>query len=337
MPNSYSVNRKAFAVSIGALVAHPHVVRATGGLEIGGRVNEPAVRVLLASGSNIPIPKQLDTWHFLWNGRSYRGAFAFVPLPEGNKGLIDILPLDSYLYGITETEVSTEWPGEVQKAQAILARTYVTLKIGADKPYDVLASEKYQNYGGIESESVERRSAVDTTAGRVVIYEKAPAIVAFSACCGGRTADSSDMGTSGAPYLQSFPDPHCVGTRYHHWTVRVPYAALARRLDLERIGTLRSVELRNFGTGLRPRQLGFAGTAATIEIETAAFRSAADSKTVHSTFLHSVTPAGEDLTVAGNGFGHGVGMCQWGARVMAAGGASASEIIAFYFPKTALN
>jgi stage II sporulation protein D len=279
----------------------------------------------------------LDTWHFLWNGHSYRGAFAFVALPGGNEGLIDIVPLDSYLYGITETEVSTAWPGEVQRAQAILARTYISHRIGADKPYDIVASEKYQNYGGIESESIERRSAVDTTAGRIVTYEKSPALVAFSACCGGRTADPADLGTSGTPYLQSFPDPHCVGTRYHHWKVRVPYAALARRLDLEQIGTLHSVELRNFGNGLRPGQLSFVGSAATIEIETAAFRTAADSKTVRSTFLHSVAPAGEDLTVAGNGFGHGVGMCQWGARVMAAAGASASEIIAFYFPKTALN
>jgi stage II sporulation protein D len=331
------VNRKAFAASIGAaIVGFPQIARATGGLEIGGRVSEPAVRVLLARGSNIPMPAQLDAWHFLWSGETYRGDFAFVRLADGKQGLINVLPLDSYLYGVSGAEVSTTWPSEVQKAQAILSRTYVMRRSRVDRPYDVLATDGDQSYCGIDGESVERHAAVDMTAGKIVTYEKRPASVAFSACCGGRTADPGDAGPASVPYLRSFVDPHCVGTLYHHWEVRVPYASIAGRLDLERAGALRSVTLRNFGNGLRPRQLRFAGTDATIDVDVDTFRAAAGFRVVRSTFLRAITPTGRELLVGGNGFGHGVGMCQWGARAMAASGASAAEIIAFYFPKTAI-
>jgi stage II sporulation protein D len=329
------MNRKAFVASAGAALALPQAARATGGLDIGGAVKEPFVRVLLASGSNIPKPSQLDAWHFLWNGHTYRGGFAFVSLADGKEGLIDVVPLDSYLYGITCEELSPAWPSEVQKAQAILSRTHITARLGADKRYDIVASEKDQRYGGIDVESVERRAAVDSTAGTIVIYETSPAVVAFSACCGGRTADPADVGSSAVPYLCSFPDPHCSGTRYHHWETRIAYPSIASRLDLERAGALRSVELRNFGNGQRPRQLTFTGTAATVDVDTVAFRLVAG-PSVRSTFLHLVAPTVEELIVAGNGSGHGVGMCQWGANVMASSGASAAEIIAFYFPKTAI-
>jgi stage II sporulation protein D len=320
-----------------ALVALPRVARATGGLEIGGPVKEPAVRILLASGANIPPPKQLDAWYFAWNGRTYRGGFAFVPLPTGRQGLIDVVPLDSYLYGVVSSEVSPAWPSEAQKAQAILARTYVTTKLRPDKPYDVVATDSDQHYGGIEGESVEGRAAVDTTAGRIVTYAKAPAHVFFSSCCGGRTADAADVWNESIPYLRSFADPHCAGTPDYRWEARIAYGSVQRRFDLARAGALRSVQLRDLRSSGRPKELAFAGSAATIGVETDAFRAAAGYAVVRSTFLRGVTPSGDDLVVAGNGFGHGVGMCQWGARAMAAAGASAADIIAFYFPKTALG
>ncbi len=144
-----------------ALVAVPGVARATGGLKVGGPVKEPVVRILLASGDNIPAAQQLDAWYFSWIGRTYRGAFALVSLSGNKQGLIDFVPLDSYLYGVVSAEVSPAWPSEAQKAQAILARTYVTTKLRPDKPYDVVATDSDQRYGGIQSESVEGRAAVD--------------------------------------------------------------------------------------------------------------------------------------------------------------------------------
>jgi len=285
----------------------------------------------------MPMAKQLDAWHFAWNGGTYRGDFAYVPLGGGEGGLVGTLPLDSYLYGVVGSGVSPAWPREAQKAQAIVARSYVMLRLGADKAYDIVATDGDQRYGGMQNESVEGRAAVDSTAGKVVNYNRAPARVAYSACCGGRTSEAADIGGSSVPYMRSFPDPYCADTLYHHWEVRVPYASIASRLDLTRAGSLRSVQVGDFDGSMRPRHLTFAGSAATVDIGTLAFQVAAGASVVHSCYLHSVIPSRDELVVAGNGSGHGVGLCQWGARTMATQGASAAEILAFYFPKTAIG
>lgn len=291
------------------------------------------VRVLLASGADIPPAHQLDAWHFAWNGRTYRGGFAMIPLGNGKPGLIDAVPLDAYLYGVVSREISAAWPPAALAAQAILARTYAMTKLRPDKQYDMVATESDQRYGGIESESVEARAAIDATAGTLVTYRGATARVAYGACCGGRTADPADVWNSSIPYLRSIVDPHCAGSPGYRWETRVACDSLAS-LDLERAGKLRSVEMLGMTRSGRPRQLAFSGSASTIEVGTDSFRAAAGMSVVRSTYLRSVAPSGDDLEIAGNGSGHGVGMCQWGARAMAAAGATAAEIIAFYFPTT---
>jgi stage II sporulation protein D len=334
MPNTNNVNRREFAASLGAAaVFFPGRVLATGGVESGGNAKETLVRVLLASGSDIASPRQLDAWHFAWNGRTYRGGFAIVPLENGKQGLVDALPLDSYLYGVVSREVSSAWPLAALQAQAILARTYVATKLRPDKQYDVVVGASNQQFGAIESETVEARAAVDATAGRLVTYRGQTASVAYSACCGGRTADPADVWHSSIPYLRSMVDPHCAGSPGYRWETNVDCDALGS-LNLARCGTLRSVEMRGMTGSGRPRQLAFNGTATTVQVDTDSFRAAAGMSVVRSTYLRSILPNGNTLDIAGNGSGHGVGMCQWGARAMAATGASAADIIAFYFPTT---
>lgn len=329
------MTRREFAASIGAAaIIFPGRAFASGGLESGGGSGkETLVRVLLGTGSDISSARQLDAWHFAWNGRSYRGGFAIVPLDGGKQGLIDALPLDSYLYGVVSREVSSAWPLAALQAQAILARTYVATKLRPDKQYDVVVGVSDQTFGAIETETVEARAAVDATAGRLVTYRGVTAHVAYSACCGGRTADPADVWNSSIPYLHSVVDPHCAGSPGYRWETRVDRDALGS-LNLARCGTLRSVEMRGMTRSGRPRQLAFNGSATTVQVETDSFRAAAGMSVVRSTYLRSVVPSGDALEIAGNGSGHGVGMCQWGARAMAAAGASAADIIAFYFPTT---
>jgi stage II sporulation protein D len=328
------VNRREFAAAIGAAaILIPRSAFATGGLEGGITAKETLVRVLLASGADIPPARQLDAWHFAWNGRTYRGGFAMIQLANGKPALVDAVPLDAYLYGVVSREISSAWPVAALQAQAILARTYVKMKLQPEKPYDVVGSESDQRFGGIESETVEARAAVDATAGQLVTYRGETARVAYSACCGGRTSDPADVWNSNIPYLRSIVDPHCASSPVYRWQTRVGYDSLAS-LNIARAGTLRSVELLGMTRSLRPRQLGFNGSASTVAVETDSFRAAAGMSVVRSTYLRSVVPSGDALDIAGNGSGHGVGMCQWGARAMAAAGASPADIIAFYLPAT---
>jgi stage II sporulation protein D len=330
------MNRRAVLGAGAALFAAPRIARATGGLDVGDPGTERTMRVLLASGA-FPAARQLDDWHFAWNGRTYRGTFSTVALADGRSALLNLLPLDAYLRGVLGSEISASWSRGAQEAQAIVSRTYALGRLRPREPYDVAASESDQGYGGIERESVEGRAAVDATAGTILTYADRPAHVAYSACCGGRTAAAGDVWKTPYPYLTSIVDPHCVGTPPYAWDAAVPLDALQRAFgaSFASLGALKTVALLGEPDD-RPRGIDFVGDASSFETTPAAFRASLGANVVRSTFVRSVAldRGGSSLTIAGTGRGHGVGLCQWGARVMGDGGAAAAEILAFYFPGT---
>ena len=108
----------------------------------------------------------------------------------------------------------------------------------------MLASESDQRYAGIESESVPGRAAIDATGGIVVTYGDAPARVAYSSCCGGKTADAGDAWKTSYPYLAGVVDPHCAGTPNYAWRIEVPMSLVenAFAAQLAAAGPLRSVD-----------------------------------------------------------------------------------------------
>ncbi len=335
---SHRVRRREFCIAAGAFALAPRVARATGGLDQDAET-DASMRVLLASGSFVPA-QPIDAWHFAWEGHTYRGSFSIVRLPDGRAGLVNALPLDAYLYGVLGKEISPSWSPAAQQVQAIASRTYALGKIRPERPFDVIAAESDQHYGGIESESVECRAAIDATAGRIVTYAGAAARVAYSACCGGRTADAAAVWKTPVPYLTSVEDPNCSGAPNFAWSVAIASGdvALAFRPRAD-LGTLRDVRVESFGAGARPLGITFVGTSATFEASAADVRTALGPSIVRSTFVRSATleNGGATLALSGTGRGHGVGLCQWGARAMADRGADAAGILAFYFPGTALG
>lgn len=328
------------AAAASMLAIRPRAVRATGGLDVTDAESVREVRVLLASGS-WPPAQQIDGWHFSWNGRTYRGTFASVRLPAGRSGLLNVLPLDAYLYGVLSKEVSPAWAPAAQQAQAIVSRTYTLFKLRPEKPFDVTSGDADQNYGGIESESVEGRAAVDATASTVVTYAALPARVAYSSCCGGRTADAGDAWATPYPYLTSIVDPNCAGTPNFSWQAGVPVGTVtdALRAQISGCGKLHGVELRVDAAGARPRAIAFLGDSSTVETPLQVFRTAVGANVVRSTFVRAAVldAGGATLALSGTGRGHGVGLCQWGARQLGETGASAQDIVGFYFPGTSLG
>jgi stage II sporulation protein D len=314
--------------------------RATGGLDVEDVAPAPhAVRVLLASGGGFPAPEPVDTAGFRWNGLGFRGSFATVALQDGSPGLINTLPLDAYLYGVVSKEVSPAWPRAAQEAQAIVARTYALGKLRPGQAYDVLPGESDQRYGGLGGESVEGRGAVDATAGLIVSAAGETARVAFSSCCGGFTADAGDVWGRAFPYLPAHVDPYCANAPVFRWSAEIPYDRFVGALggEVASLGPLERVELRTPDASGRPRSVAFLGGGRSCEIRTPDFRARLGYGVVKSTLLRTVTLERGAVAIEGNGNGHGVGMCQWGARGMAASGASARDIIGFYFPATSLG
>jgi stage II sporulation protein D len=332
---AYVRRGRFIGISAAAAVMAPRAARATGGLDIESAESVHPMRVLLATGA-ASSPETVDDWHFMWEGRAYRGSFSTVRLPDGRDGLINTLPLDSYLYGVLAKEVSPSWPAAAQQAQAIVSRTYALIKLRPANAYDVVAGESYQQYAGIEGESVQGRAAIDATGGVVLTYGGMPAHVAYSSCCGGKTAAAGDVWNTPFPYLPSIPDPNCMGSPYYDWTASVQLAELEGAFPpCGGIGSLRSVALEAT-PGDRPTGISFVGSSSTFATTPKALRDSLGAAVIRSTFVRgaALEAGGASVALTGTGRGHGVGMCQWGARGLAGQGAGAHDILAFYFPGT---
>lgn len=341
------VSRASFLSITTAAALTPAVARATGGRDVGGPVAAHEMRVLLASdGTQTPSARTVDAYRFEWNGRPYRGRFESVQLADGRVGLVDVVPLDAYLYGVVSKEVSAGWPSAALQAQAIVARTYALGRQRPGKPYDVVAGDRDQVYGGIDAEAVEARDAVDATAGVVVTFASAPARIAFGSCCGGHTEDAAELWGASYPYLRGVPDPHCTNAPDYRWERDVPYDEFARAFVpvIGAIGDLDRVELRDVDPSGRARRVAFVGNRGTSEMKVTAFRNAVGPSVVRGTLIEAVNllrttgaPSPATVSIAGRGRGHGVGLCQWGARGMATEGWTVAQILPFYFPGTALG
>ena len=321
---------RASGLCRGSRVWLPRQARATGGADIEAEGTPHTVRVLLASGAAIPPARQLDRWHFAWSGQSFRGTFVAIDLADGRPGLVNQLPLDAYLYGVVSAEVSAAWPPAAQRAQAIAARGYVLGKLRPHLGYDVVAGESDQRYAGIEAETVEGRQAVDSTGGRVVTYGGALARVAYASCCGGHTADGALTWSLNLPYLRGVKDPYCAGTPAYPLERkrrgRGTRAGLRRGLGAQRHPLVprceRAPQDRQRRRGAdRQREdpaipLGAGGVPG-------------------AQHPHCLGNRGDrQRRLTGTGFGHGVGLCQWGTRVMGQMGATTIRSLAFYFPGT---
>ncbi len=336
-----AMNRRAFALlGASAIAGFPRVARATGGLDIADPEPDVSIRVLLATGS-FAAPQTIDAWHFGWDGRTYRGSYSTATLEDGRTALLNVLPLDAYLAGVINREMPALWPEAALRAQAIVARTFVLGRLRPAKSYDVVASEGDQKYGGIEGETLAGKAAVDATSGAILTFGGAPAHVAYSSCCGGRTADAGDVWNTPYPYLPSIDDPHCVGAPAYAWSIDVGRNDVAKAFgaDFKSVGSLQTVDLRSVAPDARPDAIVFVGSSATFSTTPKALRAALGASVVRSTFVRSIAVArnASSLTIEGTGYGHGVGLCQWGARGFASTGALAGDILNFYFPGTTVG
>jgi len=330
------IKRRTFCIAAGAALGSIVFARAA------SPFNSPTIRVLLGRGSALP----LDADSFSFGTRTFRGRFSL--LPDGQ--VINVVTLEQYLYGVVPMESPRTWPVSTLQAQAILARTYALSRLNADRPYDLSASQRDQAYGGIGAEHRETTDAVNATAGQIVMYDGAPASVSYMSCCGGHTEAAADAWNGGAqqPYLQGVVCTYCSGSPDYRWTAEVPWTSVTNALGTEfnGFGMLRNAEVSSVTRSGRAKELRFSDGTQQRNISGNDFRRAAGATVVKSLLLRSVRvrQSGSDLAdpaqtatavaVDGAGRGHGVGLCQWGARALGSQGRSAPDIVAYYFPGT---
>jgi stage II sporulation protein D len=313
---------------------------ATGGIDVWDTLS-PQIRVLVANDTRGETPQVAADGTFAYGGKRWRGAPSTVGSGDGKLMLVTTIDVDQYLQGVVPLESPPSWPAAALEAQAIVARTFALAKRSLSRPYDVRADESDQRWGGVEAEHPAATAAIRATRGRTLVYAGGPASVFYSSCCGGHTADAASIWNGvPLPYLRGVEDPHCAQAPEYRWSRTVDLSRAVAAFGARTGGTLLGTALSDPDPTGRPRAVALLGTiVATVPV--ADFRRALGYDVVRSLWLRSVridpAQAAPRLVIEGSGRGHGVGLCQWGAKFFASAGASAAEILAFYFPGTAVT
>lgn len=319
--------RRFLAVGAAAVLA-PLPLRAQDDADPAITARQASLRVLLGPGAAGPLPGG----GFSFNGVAYRGSFEQSP-----DGIVNLVPLEQYLYSVVPHEMSPGWPVAALAAQAVCARTYVLQRSNPKRDYDLRPSEADQVYGGVATESPAGRIAVDQTAGQVLRFGGRFASVAYSSCCGGHTESSADAwGAAPLPYLGGVACPWCAASPNYRWSGQLSFDAIQRGFDamLRPYGELAGVRIAGTDASGRARAFALDAQRGSVQVKGSAFRLGLGPRVVRSLLITRMTQANATIAIEGGGLGHGVGMCQWGARGMALAGRSANDILSFYFPGT---
>ncbi len=306
-------------------------VRAAGGRLILSDSIAAGTKVVIASPLGLPIAV---------DGIPYRGNIVVQLDPDGELSVVNFVDLEQYLYAVVGSEMPASWPAAALEAQAIVARTYAIGRLGIrdDVGYDLVAGDQDQAYAGIDAESPSTLLAVDATRGDILVYDGQIVHTYYSADDGGFTASGEEL-SDPQPYLQARRDPYAIGSPDSAWSAAVPATEFAQAIDAidSNVGTLTRISAGSADASGRLETVSVLGTAGSTTLSGFDFRRLAGRRAVRSTRIFGLWLDGDEIRVSGAGFGHGVGMSQWGARTMAASGLGFVDILKFYYAGTALT
>ena len=311
------------------IVARTDLVRAVpaaGGIEIGRR---QAATFRIRSDRPIRM-----------NGRDYTDTLELVRNGEG-LAVVNELPLEDYVVGVVRAEMGDRWPGEALRAQAIVARTYAAYQrvLNAAKPYHIVASVAHQQFAGHVPRSSPAWAAVSETAGQVLRWEGELFPAFYHTESGGYTEDPRTVfAARNMPALRPVRCEFSAGSPHFYWNLDVKLTDLTeimRRNDVA-VGAVTAVDVTERTASLRASVVTVRGSRGSVRLRGNDFRRMVGYDTLKST-LFAVAIEGDVARFSGRGYGHGVGMCQWGAKGMADQGYTARQILEYYYPGAVLG
>ncbi|WP_437349486.1 stage II sporulation protein D [Paenibacillus humicus] len=261
---------------------------------------------------------------------------------------IEKVPMETYIRGVIAGEMPISFEPEALKAQAIAARTYIVRRLASGdvsgvpvKGADVTDTTAHQVYipmkqllarwSGKEREAnlTKLNEAVQGTRGEIVTYQGSPIQALFFSTSNGYTENSEDYWDASLPYLRSVASPwdKSLSPEYKE-TTTMPLASFYRKLGLSGSTPVRSLRVLDTTDGRRIRELA-AGDATFTGREAREKLGLASSQ-----FTWKIS--GKNIEITTYGYGHGVGMSQWGADGMAKKGSNAYQILSHYYTGTAV-
>ncbi len=258
--------------------------------------------------------------------------------------IVNSLGLEEYLVGVLLGEVPSAWPLEVLKVQAIASRTYALYQRGRERyiHYDLVATTQDQVFTGAsppDPTAFERRSrakvvkAVNATRGQFVAVDGRPILAAFHSTAAGPTEDALQVWSEDFPYLKGVACPWDHKSKFYDWTREIPITILEQRLrnDGYKVGVIASITPMIMTPSDRVGSLRILHSKGELVIRGEDFRKALGYTALLSTHFE-IEHFGKNIVFHGKGAGHGVGLCQWGAKELAESGLGAHAILQYYYP-----
>ena len=306
------------------------IVTTQNGLRVNGRST---------ASKEIIIQSKAATFHI--GTRKFRGELHAVQ--NGNRiVVINKVPVETYLVGLIDSEISSSWPAEAIKAQAVAARTYALnqaekiKKARPDSIYDVQSTMMDQVYDGAHREEAHVYGIVEATRGQVLRKDGTLYPAFYHSCCGGLTENARNVwaDASGPPIVE---DRYCERSPKKQWTYRISKTQFQKLLAGNNVPVSSIISITTVPLFDSPRvdTVVIDTDAGAQNIKATELRKILGYTNLKSTWLEA-SLAGKDVIFSGRGYGHGVGMCQWGAKGMAEEGLPYTDILKFYYPDSEL-
>jgi stage II sporulation protein D len=304
---------------------------ATGGVNVAGK---KAWQIIL---------KPKENGFIYVGGRWYRGE---VDLIRDGSGIavVNRLNIEDYLASVIGKEMYNTWPQEALKAQAVASRSYAVFKLQRprSKLFDVLDTTTSQVYVGLEGEANSTQEAVKATTGQVLMYQGKVIEAVFHSSSGGHTENSENVWQNVVPYLRGVEDFDQSSPSYQ-WTLNLTAAQLRQRIP--GVGDILSMTPAKSSSTGRILMLKVQGTKGNRLIKGTEVRKALGLKSTLFTAkpefgLIAGKPSAakpNSFLINGRGYGHGLGMSQWGAYSLATQNKTYKEILMHYFQGTTLQ
>lgn len=308
-----------------------------------------------------PLIGKNDARYFAWAILLFVVGYVMAAMPPGGDEDVPIGPdwpitiyrpdtgetvtldLESYLVGVVAAEMPALFHFEALKAQAVAARTFILYRLARGEPIPEAAGavitadpstgqgwlsqdQSWERWGPDEAESHWERvqAAVRETRGEVLVYAGQPIFAAYHSSSGGHTEDSENYWSSSEPYLRGVPDPFDTD-KYRDRVVVLPAATVLTSFNATAVSTGDPLSIRvieRFPSG-RVKTVQIGNT-------TLSGREFREALGLQSTMFDIETIDGQ-VRIIQQGYGHGVGMPQYGAQGMALAGYTYDEILRYYY------
>jgi stage II sporulation protein D len=290
--------------------------------------------------------------------REYRGTFTVCRDPDRSGAVVNTLDVEEYLISVVASEAPATFHPEALRAQAIVSRTYAWYQkrtAPEGRRWDLRATEASQVYSGVTSGPAWRRAAaaVEYTRGIVCTWMSPQGerifCAYFSSTCGGHTQAAGPVKNEATipPLAGGVKCAYCAdASPAYKWNpVSFSKKAVTERLrakypKFKTIGQIEEIQVIDQTAQGRPVRLRLVdGKDRSIPLEAENFRLTVDpsGRSLRSTFFKVRSEPTRFVFSGGKGFGHGLGLCQYGANGMAEAGANVAYILSHYYPQSRLK